>query len=252
MAFQNATGTRIQDSAFYDIGGNQFNIGQIVQISNTGTTHSLSCLRFPARLFILISLQDGVLVQKRAPPLKNCPSPTNLFTGRSDVLQQLHKCFPPLPTSVESAQQCRFVLYGPGGGGKTQIAFKFIQESEYSCPTSFLDVFVIDATTAQTIDADLKNIALGKEIGENVNDTIIWLAGKHEDWLLLFDNADDTMLNLSQFFPSCSHGNILITSQNCDTLIHAPSFNYNVGSLTPEDVRDLLLGIIKQVIHTVQ
>jgi hypothetical protein len=48
MAFQNATGTSIQNSAFYDIGGNlnvihgnQFNIGQIVQISNTGTTHSL-------------------------------------------------------------------------------------------------------------------------------------------------------------------------------------------------------------------
>jgi hypothetical protein len=121
-------------------------------------------------------------------------------------------------------------------------------QAEYFCPTSFSDVFFIDATTAQTIDADLKNIALGKEIGENANDTIIWLAGKCEDWLLLFDNADDTTLNLSQFFPSCSHGNILITSRNRETLIHAPSFNYNVGSLTPEDARDLLLGIIEQVI----
>ncbi|KAF8224686.1 hypothetical protein L208DRAFT_1409724 [Tricholoma matsutake] len=226
MAFQNATGTRIQDSAFYDIGGNQFNIGQIVQM-------------------------NGGLVQKRAPPLKNCPSPTNLFTGRSDVLQQLHKCFPPLSTSVESAQQCRFVLYGLGGGGKTQImiAFKFVKECLMGTqPHRFLDVFFIDATTAQTIDTNLKNITLGKEIGENTNDTIIWLARKHQDWLLLFDNADDTMLNLSRFFPSCSHGNILITTQNRDTLIHALGFNYNVGSLALEDARDLLLGIIKQVI----
>jgi hypothetical protein len=121
-------------------------------------------------------------------------------------------------------------------------------QAEYSRPTSFSDVFFIDATTAQTIDADLKNIALGKEIGENANDTVIWLAGKHEDWLLLFDNADDTMLNLSRFFPSCAHGNILITSRNRETLIHAPGFNYHVGSLTPEDARDLLLEIIKQVI----
>jgi hypothetical protein len=121
-------------------------------------------------------------------------------------------------------------------------------KAEYFCPTSFSDVFFIDATTAQTIDADLKNIALGKEIGENANDTVIWLAGKREDWLLLFDNADDTTLNLSPFFPSCSHGNILITSRNRETLIHAPGFNYNVGSLTPEDARDLLLGIIEQVI----
>jgi hypothetical protein len=121
-------------------------------------------------------------------------------------------------------------------------------QAEYSCPNSFSDVFFIDSTTAQTIDADLKNIALGKEIGENANDTIIWLARKREDWLLLFDNADDTTLNLTRFFPSCSHGNILITSRNHETLIHAPGFNYNVSSLTPEDARDLLLGIIKQVI----
>jgi hypothetical protein len=86
--------------------------------------------RIPQVASSLISLQDGVLVQKRAPPLKNCPSPTNLFTGRNDVLLQLHKCFTPLPTSVESAQQRRFVLYGLGGGGKTQIAFKFIRECQ--------------------------------------------------------------------------------------------------------------------------
>jgi hypothetical protein len=119
-------------------------------------------------------------------------------------------------------------------------------KAEYS--SSFSDVFFIDATTAQTIDTDLKDIALGKEIGENANDTIIWLAGKCEDWLLLFDNTDDTTLNLSPFFPSCSHGNILITSRNHETLIHAPGFNYNVGSLTPEDARELSLGIIKPVL----
>jgi hypothetical protein len=121
-------------------------------------------------------------------------------------------------------------------------------QTEYCCPTSFSDVFFIDATTAQTIDADLKNIALGKEIGENANDTIIWLAEKRKEWLLLFDNADDTTLNLFQFFPSCSHGNILITSRNRETIIHAPGFNYHVGSMTPEDARDLLLDMIKQVI----
>ena len=55
MAFQNATGASIQSSAFYDIGGhqihgNEFNIGHIVQISNTGTKLPR---RFPAGLLIL-------------------------------------------------------------------------------------------------------------------------------------------------------------------------------------------------------
>jgi hypothetical protein len=46
MAFQNATRPNIQNSTFYDIGGHQIHyggqlsIGPIVQISNSGTTHS--------------------------------------------------------------------------------------------------------------------------------------------------------------------------------------------------------------------
>lgn len=110
--------------------------------------------------------------------------------------------------------------------------------------TSFSDVFFIDASTAQTIDTDMRNIAIGKEIGESADDTIIWLAGKREEWLLLFNNADDTMLDLSGFFPSCSHGNILITSRNHETRIHAPGFSYNVSGLNPGDARDLLLVIV--------
>ena len=95
-----------------------------------------------------------------------------------------------------------------------------------------------------TINNDLKNIALAKEIGDDANDAIMWLAGRREDWLLLFDNADDPMLNLGAFFPRCSHGNILITSRNHETCIHAPGFKYKVASMTPEDARDLLLAIV--------
>jgi hypothetical protein len=43
---------------------------------------------------------------------------------------QLHECFTSSPTSVESAKQRRFVLYGIGGGGKTQIALKFVKECQ--------------------------------------------------------------------------------------------------------------------------
>ncbi|KAJ7847141.1 hypothetical protein B0H14DRAFT_2357336 [Mycena olivaceomarginata] len=42
----------------------------------------------------------------------------------------------------------------------------------------------------------------------------MWLATKHEEWLLLFDNADDPEIDLNQFFPKCSHGNIIITTRN--------------------------------------
>ena len=113
---------------------------------------------------------------------------------------------------------------------------------------SFSDVFFIDASTAQTVNTSMTNIALSNEIGETADDTVIWLTEKRENWLLLFDNADDPKLDLSPFFPSCSHGNILITTRNHEMCVHAPDFNYNVGSLTPEDARDLLLRMIKQVV----
>jgi hypothetical protein len=74
---------------------------------------------------------------------------------------------------------------------------------------------------------------------------IRWLAGRREEWLLLFDNADDLKLNLSGFFPSCAHGNILITSRNRETRLHA-TFDYVVASLTQKDAQNLLLTMVKQ------
>lgn len=116
------------------------------------------------------------------------------------------------------------------------------------CRNSFSDVFYIDASTSQTIDTELKNIALGKDIGDTADDMIIWLARQCEEWLLLFNNADDITLNLVKFFPSCSHGNILITTRNHGSRIYAPGFSYNVASMTPDDAKDLLFTITKEIV----
>lgn len=79
---------------------------------------------------------------------------------------------------------------------------------------SFSDIFFIDSTTAQTIDTDLKSIALAKRCGESAQAALAWLVSHNNDWLLLFNNADDTSLVLREYFPLCLHGNIIITSRN--------------------------------------
>ena len=117
-----------------------------------------------------------------------------------------------------------------------------------SCATSFSEVFFIDASAHETITLDLKNIASQKEIGNKWDDAITWLAGEKNDWLLLFDNADDPNLDLSKFFPSCDHGNVLITSRNHEIRIHAPHSNCKVGEMTPADARDLLFEMIEEEI----
>ena len=56
------------------------------------------------------------------PELKRCPLSVHTFTGRSDVLKQMHESF-----SNDSQDQHIFVLYGLGGAGKTQVALKFVE-----------------------------------------------------------------------------------------------------------------------------
>ena len=54
-----------------------------------------------------------------------------------------------------------------------------------SHPTSsFSEIFYIDATNEQTLDADLKNVAPAG-VGESAEDSLHWLAGKQEECCLI-------------------------------------------------------------------
>ncbi|KAF7343055.1 FabD/lysophospholipase-like protein [Mycena venus] len=132
--------------------------------------------------------------------------------------------------------QLIYVLHGLGGAGKTQIALKFIQESL----SRFSDIFYIDTSTIFTIETGLKNIAVVKDFGDSPQDGLLWLTSKVEEWLLLFDNADDPKINLNSFFPQCNHGNIVITSRNPGLCVYAGSHAL-ISDMEEPDAVDLLL-----------
>ncbi|KAF8144888.1 P-loop containing nucleoside triphosphate hydrolase protein [Mycena galopus ATCC 62051] len=138
--------------------------------------------------------------------LGHCPPPSRNFQGRRIILDKMHQFF-----DQGTNKQHIYVLYGLGGAGKTQIALKFIEESNH-----FRDQLFVDASTMETIETGLKNFATTKKIGNCFQDTLRWLGGKLEPWLLFFDNADDPKINLNKVFPKCNHGNIIITSRNPD------------------------------------
>ncbi|KAJ7325493.1 hypothetical protein DFH08DRAFT_711285, partial [Mycena albidolilacea] len=71
------------------------------------------------------------------------------------------------------------------------------------------------------------------------------LAGKQEEWFLLFDNADDVQLDISKFFPHCTFGNIFITTRNQELCIDA-SAGSRVSDMELEDAKDLLLQLAYQ------
>ena len=111
---------------------------------------------------------------------------------------------------------------------------------------SFWKVFLIDASTVGTISSDLEAIARAEGIGEAANDTLHWLSAHCKEWLLIFDNADDPKIDLHDWFPTCYHGNILITSRNPETCTHAPQSNCKVANMAHEDAIDLLLATARK------
>ncbi|KAJ7064157.1 P-loop containing nucleoside triphosphate hydrolase protein, partial [Mycena amicta] len=167
---------------------------------------------------------------------RSCPPPSKFFQGHKDILLQLERLFPP----TEHKEQKVVLLHGLGGAGKTQIALKFIAESG----SRFTDQFKINASSAETIEAGYKQIAMAKKLGDTSEAAQTWLKVHQAEWLLLFDNADKPDLDLGIYLPQCTHGNILITSRNPGLWVHtgSPERAIAVSNLSLDDAVLLLLS----------
>ncbi|KAG8738487.1 hypothetical protein FRC10_006800 [Ceratobasidium sp. 414] len=164
---------------------------------------------------------------------RKCPPPSPAFVGRKEPLAQMCNYF----FSSHSTRQLLFVLYGLGGSGKSQMAYKFVDLYQ----DRFAEVIFIDATSKETIKVDLGVLAIVKQTG----DALTWLTVQSQNWLMIFNNADDTRLNLRQFFPTCSHGNILVTTRNhrMVTMVQEAEAHYQVSGLSCDDALQLLLKV---------
>lgn len=139
------------------------------------------------------------------------------------------------PTKVPSRKVV--VLYGMGGIGKTQLAAQFARRHQHR----FTAMFWVDGSSQATLRQDLARYverlpghnspkALGVSVKEeviNVEDLVqrfrAWLAlPQNTDWLLMIDNVDKDFSSLNgdpqaydvtKYFPSSDHGNILVTSR---------------------------------------
>ncbi|KAH8798768.1 hypothetical protein DL96DRAFT_1638752 [Flagelloscypha sp. PMI_526] len=167
---------------------------------------------------------------------KLCPQPTKYFTGRQAELGQLEDHFDSTDEPCHVA-----VLYGIGGGGKTQVGLEFIRRNR----ARFSAFFFVDASSKLTLETDLSTVAFELSEHPSVEDGIRTLRSREDNWLLFFDNADDTTLDLQPYL-SFPHGNILITTRNRDVRAHAPSCSIWVDRLELQDARVLLLRGIQE------
>lgn len=101
----------------------------------------------------------------------------------------------------------------------------------------------MDATSRETISASLQGFAISKNLGKSPDDSTQWLATREEGWLLIFNNADSPEIDLRDYFPKGSHGNILITTRNRDLgfLACGDSATCEISGMESEEALQLLL-----------
>jgi hypothetical protein len=106
----------------------------------------------------------------------------------------------------------------------------------------FWDIFYLDASTHDTIKTGLKQISVKTQTGDMVESALAWLASQSRRWLIVYNNADDPAIDLSDYFPKCAHGDILITTRNRDMILHtaSPESHCRVGDMGDEDALTLL------------
>jgi len=175
------------------------------------------------------------------------------FTGRKILLSSLHGC---LVDSASRSRPKRAALWGLPGVGKSQIAFRYAQDtiSEYK------NVFYIRGDSKAQILIDLRAIAeilslIDREqvpTNRDAEERFIieaiktWLANSSY-WLLIFDNVCD-LRALRQVLPVLGTGDILFTTRDCDTArsLADDEADFEVTPLSPDHAVQLVGKLLQQ------
>ncbi|KAL9098250.1 MAG: hypothetical protein Q9163_006061, partial [Psora crenata] len=173
-----------------------------------------------------------------------------MFTGRDKELQYLTESFGG-PWAYGGFQR-RFVLFGLGGSGKTQLCLKYTEAHR----KRYFGIFWIDASSKESIQQGFTQIARVLQVDENVDGVKRKLANMSESWLLVFDNADDPQLGLEPYLPTGNRGDVIITSRNPQSQLYNTVGCREIGRLSPEDSMSLLYriacGTTSSSLHTLE
>jgi tetratricopeptide (TPR) repeat protein len=149
---------------------------------------------------------------RTTPPVWRVPTRNAVFTGRAEVLEQLHDRL--LGTSM--AVVAPMALHGLGGVGKTQVALEYAHRymADYDL------IWWINAEQDELINPVLAPMAqsLGVRSRDSIPETAqavreaLRLGRPYDRWLLIFDNADNPD-EVKEFFPG-GPGHVIVTTRN--------------------------------------
>lgn len=160
-------------------------------------------------------MQAAKAVTVYIPPVPNkhfvLPRPVRpYFTGREAELAQLEAAFSDAGPPMQQQQQQRFVIFGLGGCGKTELAFRYA----HGARNRYWGVFFVDGSSARNATSSYVEIATLGGVEPNEKAAKHWLMTRALPWLLVVDNVDDEDINVEDLLPPGVKGSILITTRN--------------------------------------
>jgi tetratricopeptide (TPR) repeat protein/transcriptional regulator with XRE-family HTH domain len=170
-------------------------------------------------------------------PLHNLPEHNPYFTGREQVLHNLHTQLT-AKTSVALVQTQ--AISGLGGIGKTQVALEYA----YRFRKHYQDILWAQAETRETLISSYITFAKYlrlRECEEQEYQKVItavkrWFR-EHKGWLLILDNIEDLGL-MREFLPPPRQGAVLLTTRRAET---APLAQTLLLDVLPEEEGMLFL-----------
>jgi tetratricopeptide (TPR) repeat protein len=151
-------------------------------------------------------------IRKLLPPIWNISQHRNPnFTGRESILKALRLAL--ISGELAAWKQA---ITGMGGVGKTQLVVEYI----YRHKAEYRIIWWIRSEEPATMAADYASLAVDLNLPEKdfEDQTEIARAVKrwlehNPDWLLIFDNAQDTV-EIRNYLPLGGAGHVIITSRN--------------------------------------
>lgn len=152
------------------------------------------------------------------------------FVGRENELDKMKEHL--LPDDGHSQQKI-FILHGPGGMGKSQLAIKFAKRHQ----KAYSAIFWLNAKSEETLKRSLacmasrvlkpsllresRDEAEEKKLVDQVREWLSTTENTH--WLLILDNHDDPKIpgqqsantyDIRKHFPYAAQGSIIITTRS--------------------------------------
>jgi hypothetical protein len=206
-------------------------IGTLIALVNSITTA-------PVPTPVPTPVPEMPLPRRRSTQLFVPFRPGKYYVGRTADLATLQSLF-----LVPERPECKAVaLYGLSGVGKTQLALKYAIEYK----DSYNYIFFVNASSAEILKNDFikiqKSLNLPDGSGDALTEMTNWLVSQtDQNWLLVFDNANDLRDILPVITPIVNAGHVFLTTQ--DACVEENEFideALEVKALTPDEATQLL------------